>query len=530
MAATHYQQLLELLEDDEATKLELLPRMLDVFRKAAQHRTAARTAEDLAQILSDEGEARGMLLIAAEERQLDGDSAAAEAHLQEVLRGDPGCTAAVEGLSRTLAARGEYQQVVELLTGLIAAPPPLPGDPDAPNRAQLFARLGEALIKIGDQDGAISRLERSLELEDDPALRARLIPLYGDSPEHRLAARNNHRLLLARDISRADSLRALAQDTLADDPHRAFCYFQGLAALCPLDELETAQFSALAPAELASESPYASEITDADRQEKLMTADVHTLREVFALLWEIAPTLFSRELQDHGITAEDRVSPLADTDLARVFGACSKALGIKTTTMYTREQEGGEPVAVLGLVPPALLVSRPFADEAGLSTLRFCVGRALELSQPSFILASGLNRAEFTRTLSSVLKAFHPRYIRGRRNFSPEEMEDAARFRRSLPFKIARQLGEIFRNHVKTQFDSGLWRQAVYMSANRAGLALCGDLKIALEVVIGEDPSLAEKSMEEVLASSPLVRDLLAFGVSDECFSLWTKLGFSSPA
>ena len=276
------------------------------------------------------------------------------------------------------------------------------------------------------------------------------------------------------------------------------------------------------------------EISDHDRWEHLSLPQVHDLREIFATLWEAAPALFSRDLSTFGVTPDHRVSPVSDSDLAKVYGASARALGLKQTALYLRPEaaEGsvGDPwpdLQVVGMAPPAVIVSNRAIAGRSVTELRFLIGRTLELTQPAYILAAGLPRAEFARLLQSVLRAFHPRHMRGRSVVGAEAMEQAATLRRTLPFKVARKLGELFRGQTTTRFDSGAWRQAVHLSASRVGLVLCGDLNTALRLVIAEDLNLADKPVPELLPISTAVRDLVSFAVSDTFYAARAKLGLA---
>jgi hypothetical protein len=327
------------------------------------------------------------------------------------------------------------------------------------------------------------------------------------------------------------SLRVLARVAAREQPHRAFCFYQALEALGQLDDEGQAFLASHSPVALEADSFYAGELTEEDRPSLLDPREPGGLHEVFALIWEAAPALITKTLADYGVGPGERVSPIADTDLAKVFAACARALGVKQTTLYVAPEglpRGG--VQIVGIAPPAIIVDRQIASDRSVTELRFLVGRALELSHPSAILAPGLERAEFSRLLASVLRAFHPRHMRGRGDLGAAAVEQAQSLRRIMPFKVARRLNEIFRERPNVPFDSAEWRQAVQRSANRAGLALCGDLSVALRLIIEEDPTLAASPLEDLLRTSPTIRDLFGFAVSDAFYACQVKLGMAGSA
>jgi tetratricopeptide (TPR) repeat protein len=526
-AASCYAELVQDLPEDEASRLELLPVILPVLRSVGRHAVAARAAEELADLLSGKIEIRDMLLVAATEWIAEGAVEKAEAHLRTVLNLDPGSLEAAERLVHLLELDGRHGEIDSLLAELLRDLPTLTRE-ERPRVAALHASLGRARQAQGDRDGAIAALTSSLELVESIAVRELLAELYEGDPEHAVAALQNHRALCLADPGRIVSLRVLAgHANEAQGPYRAYCYYQVLEALGELGGAGAEFMASYQPPALDADSLYPGEIGAAERDSFLRAAEVHGLSEVFALIWEAAPALLGRDIGQHGVDPQDRVSPVSDSDLAKVYAACARALGVKQTALYVRK--GGElrgaGVQVVGMAPPALIVDDRIAEGRSVSELRFLVGRALELTHSSYILAAGLERSEFSRLLSSVLRAFHPRHMRGRRDLGADALEQAQTLRKAMPFKIARRLGEIFRTETEIKFDSGLWRQAVTRSANRAGLVLCGDLSVAIRLLCEEDPSLASLQLDELVRSAPAVRDLMAFAASEGYYACRLRLG-----
>jgi len=540
-AASCYVRLLDLLPDEEATWLETLPRILPTLREAGEHEAAARAAETLAQVMWGEREKRDLLITAAEERRACGTPEAmdlARGHYEAALALDPGCLQAAVVLSELLASD---EAVAELLRRVLAtaAPQGPDGQPVAPlsgddpslhakSLARLHTRLGQVLDHMGQAPEAIASLEQSLALQESVAVRETLTRLYGETPDRRQAALANHRRLLELEPWRADSLLELARASAGSAPYRTYCLYQALQTLECIDEQGVTFLASYTPPALDVEQSYAGDIGDTERWELVSLPEVQALRDVFATLWEAAPALFSRDLATYGISPEQRMSPMDDSNLAKVYSAVARALGIKQTVVYLDTAHGiADELRVVCMAPPAVIVSEERSAGRNVTELRFLLGRALELTQPAYILAAGLERADFARLLSSVLRAFHPRHMRGRREMGEEAMDQAARLRRNLPFKVARKLGEAFRSQAHAQFDSGSWRRAIQISANRVGLALCGDLGTALRLVRDDNPALADVPVRELVQRSPEVRDLLAFAVSDAYYATRVKLGLA---
>ncbi|MCA9670748.1 MAG: hypothetical protein KC503_34365, partial [Myxococcales bacterium] len=441
---------------------------------------------------------------------------------------DPTASEAALGLARSFEARGEHVEVVKLLDAHVKKLPP-PRDDDASlRRAQVYELLARAHEAIGSVGRAIEALERRLKLAEDTATRVRLAELYNAEPGRDEAALANHRVL-ARDLSRTDSLRALSHAAReASAPYRAYCIDRVLEALGELDEQASAQLEQQRPAALPPHAPYGGEISDADREGLLTGDDLKLMGEVFATLWGAAPTLLPKDLESHGVTSKDRVSPAGKEPLALVYSAAARALGIKSTAVYVGEGDPLDPVRVIAMAPPAVIVPRGVAEHCSVDELRFRVGRALELTQPAYVMAEGMPRERFAEILRLVLHAFHPRYLRKRPRPTEREMalrEEAQQFRRALPYKIARSLGELLRERADASFDSGAWRKAVDHAATRVGLILSGDLAVALDWVRRREPELAELEPRAQVASSEAVSDLLTFAASDSYYICRVKLG-----
>jgi tetratricopeptide (TPR) repeat protein len=537
-AAGCYTQLFHELPDEKNIRLEVLPTILSLLQKAGQHTTSAQVAEALSSSLEHEPQKWQMRLIAANEWEASGETAKAIEHYYVVLEMNPWAFPAVQALSRLLEESGQIEKLIELLNIFVATPERQPAAPDAPPspRAQLLARLGELHFQRGEPEKALSVLHQSLELSENPKLREVLAELYDhphlSQPPYTEAALKNHHLLLQANPGRVASLKALARDAEKTAPFRAQSYYQVLDVLEALDERGKTFLLRYPLKNLEAEAPYPGVITDIERTTYLSLPQVHQLTDVFTTLWEAAPTLFTKNLAGYGILPEHRVSPLADHNLAKIFSATARVLGLKQTTLYLQPadaapatEQPANTVQIVGMAPPAILFPEAMMASASIPTLRFLLGRSLELTQPAYIFAAGLERTEFSGLLTSILRAFHPRHMRGRLEVGAHAMEQAARLRRNLPFKVARKLGELFRQQANLHFDSASWRQAVQISANRVGLVLCGDLKTAIKLLIAEDRALEGKPLPEIIKISPGIKDLIQFAMSGHYPNVREKLG-----
>jgi hypothetical protein len=102
------------------------------------------------------------------------------------------------------------------------------------------------------------------------------------------------------------------------------------------------------------------------------------------------------------------------------------------------------------------------------------------------------------------------------------------KLKKALPYKVAKRLAELFQENDATPFSSARWRAMVHETGNRAGLLMCGDLRVAASIVAAEQvPGAAvgpELLREQARVGGPL-RGLLRWAISEEYFSLREFLG-----
>jgi hypothetical protein len=231
------------------------------------------------------------------------------------------------------------------------------------------------------------------------------------------------------------------------------------------------------------------------------------------------------------VSARDKVSPMSDLDLGKIYGQVAKALGNRKTALYVRPDETSSDVMIVVQAPPALVVGPTLAEGAKTAEVRFQLGRGIELSRPEYILAAGVRPKQFTTLFASVLRAFHPRQARRRVSAGDAAAEQAAKLKKNVPYKVSKQLVELFGALGTTSWSSLRWRTVVHHVGNRTGLVLCGDLKTAAEIVMKESGAFQNgevpgaEDVRRLAASYEPLRELLRFAVSDDHFLLREKLG-----
>ena len=494
----------------EAASLGLLDKSLHLQRARGDIEAAAATATRL---LAREGtpveRAKRLREAAALDAAL-GKKDQARDRLQQALELDPLEHETLAGLSAMLVQDGRDEEAAQLLTrALPLLPPATPALRAA--RAALWMRLGEARERLRDARGAVVAYEKALEA--DPSrrkLRETLLDRYGDDPTHDDEVRPHRSMLLADEPLHVPSLRALHRiDARTGSRDQGRRYLQLLAVAGNLTDEERHQLAHVPPADETD----ALGALDEDDHLLLAHPDALTLSEVFAAVWEgSAPDLNARGfgLDALGVSANDRISPVATTDLARAYSTVSRLLGNRKTGLYLKPDSDARDVTLVAQPPTAIVVGPTLGDGRAPADMRFLLGRALEIARPEYILAAALPRAEFTRLFAAILRAFHPRHARRRVDAGAAD-DEAQQWKRALPYKVAKRLAELFRAQANTEFSSARWRKAVQQTGNRAGLLAAGDIIAAARVLLSE-------------GDTDGIIDLARFAASDDYLALRTKL------
>jgi tetratricopeptide (TPR) repeat protein len=409
--------------------------------------------------------------------------------LREALAIAPQDEDALEGVTSRLVQQGADGEAAKLLARALPRLAP-PGDQGARLRGGLWRRLGETRLRLGDERSGLMAFDRALAF--DPSLREvrqEIVARLGMDPAHDELTRPHLEALVAETPLDPPSVRALsAIAARRGEAARALRLTELLAVAGAATDEELRSLRRAAKAQHADE-PYPGAIAD-DAHDLLAHPDARDLGELFAALWEGAGAQ-APGLDALGVGPDDRASPVSGRDVAGVFGACARALGNRRTALYVRREPGSGGVTLVAQPPTAIVVGARLAEGRASASLRFLLGRALELARPEYALAAALELDELGRRFGSLLRAFNP----------GESDADLQRWRRELPYKIARRLAEILNRPVNGD-ATARYRRGVLHTGNRAGLLLCGDLVAATAVLRAEGDEAAVEELARFAASS----------------------------
>ena len=258
------------------------------------------------------------------------------------------------------------------------------------------------------------------------------------------------------------------------------------------------------------------------------------MAEIFSCLWEGAPGLIGQRLEDFGVSARDKVSPMSDLDLGKIYGQVAKALGNKKTALYVRADEGADDdVKIVVQAPPALVVGPALAggrEGARRSASSSAAASSCRAPSTSWPPASGPSSS---RTLfASVLQGVPPaprapaRHDRRRRRRAGRQAEEERPLQgleaagRAVPGRWGRRPGARCAGARSSTTSAtapasccaATSRPPPPSSSRRAARSRTATRRRAEDV-------------RQLAASYEPLRELLRFAVSEDHFLLREKLG-----
>jgi tetratricopeptide (TPR) repeat protein len=266
-------------------------------------------------------------------------------------------------------------------------------------------------------------------------------------------------------------------------------------------------------AELAHPAEIGEQPVDVDGLRSLLLRDLMTQEsEALALVWDGAEHEFLREASDYEVTGVMRVVGTASA-LARIYSEVARHFGIPKTPLFFRRSMQPTAARVLLLSPTAALLEGELSPDERLTGYR--VGCALWGTIPEHSLVFGLDRDRVPAVLRALGLAFgsageQPNATSG------ESLRLAQVLWQTVKSRSQRRLKEI----CTSELDYARVWAASNQSTRRAGLYVCGDLRVALRaasVDLGIDQGLLEGNRwSEACHVVPELLDLFRFAASAE--------------
>ncbi|MFW6049989.1 MAG: hypothetical protein ACODAU_02375 [Myxococcota bacterium] len=234
-----------------------------------------------------------------------------------------------------------------------------------------------------------------------------------------------------------------------------------------------------------------------------------------AVVWHAAPHLFRRRLEDYGLLGTDRIGDTGPRPLSRAYALALEVLSPGDVSLFAHH--GDEPlVHVVPTQPPSVAVPLEAEDEP--ASLRFRVGRGLEMARPENLLVAVLDPEGRGILLESIAAAFGPTDAAA--TVSRQAAELASELWNTVPARAQAELRELL-GGTAVILDADAAFASMQAAAVRAGLAVAGGVVASVAGLLWDEPTLAEARPDTEAgyvaacqASAPL-RELIRFALSD---------------
>jgi tetratricopeptide (TPR) repeat protein len=419
----------------------------------------------------------------------------------------------IDIVTRYFERRGDFEGLVALWGGALERLPP-EGSPGAVAvrlaRSRLLAgrllRPGEAEQEIRKAlKGAPDSLPARLELAG--------LHLWGDNLAE--AVSEYARVLELAPYEPAAFRGLYRVHERRGDMDRAAMAAQAIGAVGDPDEAEgKIADQALMVAERALSGAISTPLTLEGYWQLLAHGDEPAeARELLYALADYLPVVFEAELSD----SKGIVIPLDPRD--QIVGRCqlcARVLGVDEVD-YAVGQKIAQPVMVLAAAKPRVVVEESFAANASDGRFRFWVGRALARVLCRSFYLDQLSPARIELLLASAVELYDRGYASylGRQ---PEVDDLTKRLTRAIPRRVRKgRLEELARAYGARgeNININRWLERAQRGANRAGLLLCGDVRVAV------------KELERSKASGSFRSKLLRFSVGPHFSEARRRLGLA---
>ncbi len=474
-----------------AGNASVLGKLLALQRTRGATRERGQTCEYLAATMTEPKRAKALLEEAADAHAAGGDLARALELADQLMAKHPRDLDTVACATAIARTAGEHKRVVTWLRPALTAWDGSGdrGDRD-PRRADLWRRLGDAERDLGDEHAALLAYRRAVLTAPDSegalASRRGLVELASTT------GREQHSSLIA--LVEADQdpfdvlawARTLMRGDEAEDARAAFELARAVGA--PLSADDQRFLDSYRPRIMASDEAYSAPLSEADRRELIDDDGDAPIGDLLELLAEVAPLVCpnaSTALVEANQMDAKRLPSTSDAATAAVYPQIVKALGGPPTLLYVTAKANAPDVALVLASPPVVIVgprlasiragSRSDIDLAGDGSLRFALGRIVELSRPRRVFAGGQSLEAFALLIAALRHAFGPPAATAP---SREVVAEAERLRGKLPVAVRGKLTE--RLAGGGSLDAAAYLAACERAADRAGLLVCGDVSIAI--------------------------------------------------
>jgi tetratricopeptide (TPR) repeat protein len=434
-----------------------------------------------------------------------------------------GGQAQLEGLVRCLTENQDWERLdrayearISRLSEAEAAPAEL---------AALLDARGRVLAEqLGRTNEALELYEQAQQLDpDNRERREMLTAVYTKEPKRYFGrAVAAHRALLAEDPYRVESLQALRRVyTSGKRPDESWCLCQALRCLQMADVDEEKFFKKYRLASL----PRAKRVLD----EELYRAYVwHPLQDpsltaIFAALSPAIAATQSQPLTAFGVDPRSYADPASDpTPMARMLHHVAEMIGMHLPEVYHCPNDAGG-LSFLFALPPAIGIGMGARASGPQQALAFVAARHVSYYRAGHYIRQLVPTGTGMRTwVFAAIRMVAPKFpIPAQMEQVTKECVDAIRTQLTGPQRDALRSLTAKLLEAAPELDMKSWMAGVDLSADRLGLLLGNDLKIANAVIEASPEDAA------VISKRDRLRELLIYSVSEPYFELRKALGIA---
>jgi tetratricopeptide (TPR) repeat protein len=513
-AAAHLQTALAA----DSANAEALERLSAIYSASGNWGEAAECLKRLLEVnAAPAAQARGLLALARVYDEGFHNLGLATSFYRKALDLAPGDLSVVGRLIDLYERLGNTTELVQMLEQQAQ------GSGDTKRNAALRVKIGDVYAKsLADAPRAIANYRKAIEF--DPtclAAHVGLADLFMRDAASAQSAIDAHGQLLRLDPCRVDSVRALFRLWQGlGHRDRAFCGAGVLQFLRAANEPEKERYlserNRLPPGPLPMGAEELRVVVHPDAR----TPVIDVLRAIGDQLGKLYPPA----LNSVGMRRIDRLR--SDHPVFPVLRSIAEVLGVG---QFEAHQSNRGWTALETTDPLSVCVSQEVLEKLSPSEQRFVLGRAMfGLLQKSAIVHK-LHRRDLENLFGSAIRIFAPQSnLLGK----PDE-EQTRQLTKSLSRKARKALDAAVQGLAKVKtvrLDQAL--DGLVYSEDRAGLLICGDVSVALNLVLREESAAGSSAPDRAntdqivhaIRNSPRLEQLLRFSLSNEHFELRQKL------
>jgi tetratricopeptide (TPR) repeat protein len=517
-----FNQALAFLPDDHG----ILHELLELHTEVKDWKAAVQVLDRLAHLETGRDKARYLVAEAnVLNYQLHSLDDAVELYNQ-ALDEDPEDLKSFERIERILTTKRDWREEARNYRRMIKRLGPTPGPDKRPVALLLWKGLGEACrSRLKDLSAAATAFEVCATLDpEDLAYQEILAEIYERQGPDELGKAMEKRMLVMGAARTPEEmaaqiralLRVFRERQLAD---RVFCACAALVAMGLADQKEQDWYQRFAG------RPFTVPL--GGLSEEMWQRAVYHLREdrrisqLFATVSPSVALVRAKDARGWGLEEKRRVLP--DSGLGMLMSHASSVLSVAAPPLFVFPDRPGEldlanAVIDKRLVPTLvggsdLLRSRPEPE------LAFAMGRALALLRFDHLVLWPTvvgNQAELRVVLQAAVKMFQADYPVGASEAAVKQY--LAVLQKTLPPHALEPLMAVV-PVLAEGADIERWSAAALMTANRAGLLVCGDVVSAVRVILEQGGN--------GLPPDDAIADLVRWSVSPEHMALREQLGLS---